>query len=97
MTSKAFEDINKVVLDGISENMYVLVQPDKYGAANTTYSTKMGYYVIYSVYDAYTLQEDTTCYGKISTDGELSFKAIFLRCMQENPKCYWEKKCINNP
>ena len=38
--------IHKVVLDGISDNMFLLVQYVKYGAINTTDTSKMGYYVI---------------------------------------------------
>ena len=55
-TSEAFEDIHQVVLDGISDNMYFLVQYGKYGATNTKYSTIIGYYVIEIVSEAYTLQ-----------------------------------------
>ena len=35
--SEAFEDINQVVLDGISDNMALLVQSCKYGAMKTAY------------------------------------------------------------
>ena len=45
-TSEAFEYIQQVFLDRISENMTLLVQYGKYGATNTTYSTTMGYFVI---------------------------------------------------
>ena len=39
-TWKAYVDkTHKFVLDGISENMDALVQTDKYGAINTTYTT----------------------------------------------------------
>ena len=64
-TSEAFEDIHQVVLDGISENMDSLVQPDKYGAINTTEKSTMGYYVIKFVSEAYSLQKVTTCDGQI--------------------------------
>ena len=58
-TSQAFEEINQVVLYGISDNMASLVQYSKYGAINTIETTKMGYYVIKTVSEAYNLQEDT--------------------------------------
>ena len=76
--------------------MALLVQSDKYVSMNTTYSTTMGYYVINCFSQAYTLQEDTTCDGIISTSGELFVIAHYLRCMQEKTKCYWEGKIINN-
>ena len=52
----------------------------------------MGYYVIKFFSDAYTLQEDTTCDGICFLAGELVVKAQYLKYMQENTKCYWEKK-----
>ena len=36
-TIEDFEDINQVVLDGISDNMALLVQSCKYGAMKTAY------------------------------------------------------------
>ena len=44
--SEEIEKNHQVVLDRISDNMAALVQTDKYGELNTTYTTKMGYYVI---------------------------------------------------
>ena len=41
--------------------MASLVQSGKYDAMNTTDQTKMGYYVIKFVSEAYTLQKDTIC------------------------------------
>ena len=52
----------------------------------------MGYCVINFVSEAYTLQYDTTCDGKISTDGELVVNDQYLICMQEKKKCYWDQK-----
>ena len=59
---------------------------------NTIDSTTMGYCVIKFVSESYTLQEDTTFHGKISTYGELFVKVHSLMCMQENTKWYWEQK-----
>ena len=55
----------------------------------------MGYYVIKFFSDAYTLQEDTTCDGICFLAGELVVKAQYLKYMQENTKCYWEKNISN--
>ena len=38
------------------------------------------------------MQEDTKCDGQIITSGELVIIAHYLKCMQENTKCYWEGK-----
>ena len=60
-----FEEIYQVVLEGIRNNMSPLVQYGKNSSVETTYSTTIGYYVITFVSESYTLQEDTTCDGKI--------------------------------
>ena len=91
-TSEAFEEIYQVLLDDIINNMALLVQYGKYGSMKTTYSTTMVYYVIKFVSEAYTLQEYITPDRQISTAGGLVFKVHYLRCMQENKMCYWEKK-----
>ena len=51
----AFDEIHKVVLDGISENMSSLVQSGMYGAINTADRTTNGLYVIQFISEAYTL------------------------------------------
>ena len=80
-TSEAFEEIHKVFLDGISDNITSLVQSGNYGAMNTTDTSTMGYCVIKFVSEAYTLQEETTCDGQIISAGELVFKSQYLSCM----------------
>ena len=37
--------MNKVVLDGISDNMSALIHNGKYGVINTADQTTMGYYI----------------------------------------------------
>ena len=68
--------------------MNSLVQYGKYGAMNTTDTSTMGYYVIKFVSEAYTLQYENTCDGKISSADELFFKAKYLSCTQENTNWY---------
>ena len=72
----------KVVLDGISDNMALLVQPGKYVAMNTTCYTIMGYDVIKFVPEAWILQEYKTYNGKISTAYKLITKANNLSHMK---------------
>ena len=62
-SSKAFDDIQNILLGGISDNMTSLSQTCKYGAMNKI--EKKGYHVIKYVSRAFTLQEDTTVYSKI--------------------------------
>ena len=90
-TSEDFETIHQVILGGISENMFSLVQPGKYGATSTTYPTKLGYYVVKYVSEACILQEKNTRDGKISTPDKLLVKAKYLICMKEKKNWYLEK------
>ena len=64
---EAFEEIHQFLLDGISNNMALLVQYDKYDVINTRYYRTIGYNVVKFASEAYTLQEYITCDGKIST------------------------------
>ena len=95
-TSEAFGDIRQGVLDVISENMASLVQSGNYFSINITDTSAMGYCVIKFVSEAYTLQDDTTCDGKISSVDELFVKAQYLNCMKENRNCCWGEKSINH-
>ena len=65
----SFDEIHQVVLDGISDNMALLVESVKYGAINTTEKTANGFYVIMFTSEAYTLQDNATNDGKIITSG----------------------------
>ena len=90
-SSLDIDKINQVVLDRISENMAALEKMGNCDAINTIDTPKMGYYVIKLFSEAYTLQEDTTCNGKISASVELFFKAQYIKCIQDNTKWYWEQ------
>ena len=68
-SSEYLDKIHQVFLDFISENMSALLKTGKCFSVNTTYITTISYYVIKFLSEAYTLQEDTTCYGKINTSG----------------------------
>ena len=65
------DEIHQFILDGISDHMSSLFESEKYGAINTTYTTKNGCYVIMFTSEEYTLQDNTTIYGQIITAGEL--------------------------
>ena len=87
---------NQVELGGISDSMDVLVQKGKYGAINTTDTTKIECYVINFLSEAYTFQEDTICDGQISTSGKIIVKVNYKNCMQDKTKWYWEQKKQKN-
>ena len=75
---EAFHEINNVVIDGISENTSSLVQSGVYGAINKDDTTTNGFYVIQFLSDAYKLQNNTTIYGQVISDGILVVKAQYL-------------------
>ena len=86
-----FDDIHKVVLDGINENMASLVQAGMYGDNNIDDSTSNGFYVIQFLSEAYTLQNNTTIYVQVIYSGELIVKAKYLCSMHENTDWYWKQ------
>ena len=92
--SEAFDEINQVVLDRISENMASLVQLDMYGAINTDDNTTNVFYLIKLLSDAYTLQNNATIDRQVISDGELVVKAQYLCSMQENTNCYWKQQTL---
>ena len=68
--------------------MAELVQTDKWGSIDATDTTTMVYYAIKFISEAYTLQEEKMCYGKMSSAGILAVKAQYINCMQDNTKWY---------
>ena len=68
-TSDAFDEIHQVFLGVISDNMSLLVESGNYGSINTIGTENNGIYVIIFTSEAYTLQDNTTIYGKIITAG----------------------------
>ena len=67
--SDAFDEIHQVVLDGISDNMALLVESGKYGSINTTDTKTNGFYAIIFISESYTLHDNTKIDGQIVTDG----------------------------
>ena len=79
-----FDEINKVVLEGISENMAPLVQSGMHGPINTADNTSNIFYVIQFISEAHTLQKNTTIYGQVISAYGLVVKAQYLCCIKEN-------------
>ena len=75
---EAFDEIRKVVLDGISENMALLVQSCMHDAINTYDTTTNGLYVIKFLSEAYTIQNNTTIDGQVISYGELVVNTQYL-------------------
>ena len=86
--SDAFDEIQQVVSDGITENMASLVESEKYGSINTIDKTTNGFYVIMFTSESYTLQDNTTIDNQIMTARELVVKAQYLCSMQVDTNWY---------
>ena len=67
--------MNKVVLDGISDNISALVHNRKYGAINTAYSTTVVYYVVNLLFEAYMLQYNKAVEKQVIKSVEIILKA----------------------
>ena len=59
-SSEDIEKIHQFVLYGICDNMATSMLTGQYGAINTKYTAKMGYYAIKFLSKYYTLKEDIT-------------------------------------
>ena len=81
-TNEDFDEVHKVVLYGISDNIYELVQNEKYGAINTADTTKMGYYVVKLLSEPKTSQYYKIVDKKLIKAGELIVKAEYLSIMK---------------
>ena len=92
----AFNEIQQVVLDGISDNMALLFESGKYGAINTTDTTTNLFYVIMFTSEEYALQDNTTIDGQIITSGKLVIKAQYLCSMQVDTNGYWDQHPQHN-
>ena len=89
---EAFYEIHQVVLDGIIENMALLVQLDMYGAINTYDTTTNEFYVIQFLSDAYTLKNNKIIDRQVISAGKLFVKAQYLCSMKENTNWYWKQQ-----
>ena len=78
---EAFDDIHKVVLDRISENMASLVQSGIYGTINIDDTTKNGLYVIQFISEVYMLNNNKTIDGQVISAGALGVKAQYICSM----------------
>ena len=90
-SSDTFDEINQVVLDGISDNMASSVESGKYGAINTTDMKTNGFYVIMFTSESYKIQDNTTIDGHIITAGELVVKSQYICYTQVNNNWYWNQ------
>ena len=87
----AFGEIQQVALNGISDNMALLVASVKYGAINTTETTTNEFYVIMFTSEAYTLKDNKKIDRKFITAWELVVKAQYLCSVQVDSNRYWNQ------
>ena len=67
-----------------------------YGVINTDDTTTNELYIIKFLSETYTLQNNTTIYGKVLSTGELVVKAKYLLSMQENTNWYWKQQPLKH-
>ena len=91
-SSDTFDEINQVVLGGISDNTALFVESGKYGAINTTDTSTNRFYFIIFKPGAYKLQEDTTIDGQIIPTDKFVVKAQYLCYMQVDNNWYWNQQ-----
>ena len=87
-SSEESDDISKVLLHGISENMSWLVYTGECGTINTTDPKIMGYYFVKSLYNTLTLNEYTNAYSQLIKSFELSVRSEYLISMKANTNWY---------
>ena len=83
-THEYFYTSHKFVLDGISDNMSVLVYNEKYVARNTADPTTIRYYFFKFLSEPYTLQDEKTMNKKVIKAGELIIKASYPSIIKTN-------------
>ena len=86
-----FYSVNKVVLDGISDNISALFQNGKYGVINNADPTIMGYYVVKFLSEPYTLKDNKTVEKQVTKAGELILKEEYISTMKSNTNWYWKQ------
>ena len=93
--SEAFDEIYKVFIDRIIENMASLVQSGMYGDINTDNTTTSLFYFILFISEAYTLQNNTAIDRQVISSGELVVKEQYICSMQEKTNWYWKHNHCN--
>ena len=63
--TEEFDNINKVPLDEISENIEYIVQTGNYYVISTKYPKTMGYYTVIFFTNKVTMKEQNTKYGNL--------------------------------
>ena len=69
--------------------MATLSKTGKYSDINKIDTTRMEYYVIKFMSEAYTLHKETDWNLKMNSSGELVVKYQYMKCMQDNTDWYW--------
>ena len=82
-----FDDLHRIFLDIIINNLVSLIQTGKYGAINKNYIKTTGYCVFDHLFDTLTLQEDSNTNVQVFKAGEIAVKYQYLRSMKD--KSIW--------
>ena len=69
-TEEEFDDINQVIIDGISYKIWSFVTRGYFGTVSNDNTKKDGYYMLKFTSNNYTIQEDVILYGRKCAMGE---------------------------
>ena len=80
---ECFEEIHKILVQYIGNNMAELVEINCYGAVNTNGSRADGFYVVKFVENHHTLKEEVEVNDKITESGSLMCAAHYMSPAQK--------------
>ena len=90
--SEAFEEIHRVVIYDLCNNMALLVQSGKYGDTDTTYYITMGYYAIESFSETYTSKKILNTWWINYYIWWTGFQSTICEIYEGQKKLHWKQK-----
>eukprot|EP00957_Ditylum_brightwellii_P112893 8608077-Ditylum_brightwellii.AAC.1 len=86
---ESFEEVHKILVQSIGNNMAELIEIDYYGAVNTSDSRADGSYVVKFVESPHTLQEEVEVNDTVIETGSLVCAAHYMSPAQTNLGGTW--------
>ena len=85
-----FDDIHKIILDGISSHVCYVVSTEEFGVVSTDNPNKYSYYIIKFTYNLCTIRGGVSIYGRIIEMGYQVSNACYLSFLIQGYKWYAE-------
>ena len=83
-----FDDIHKIILDGISSHVCYVVSTEEFGVVSTDNPNKYSYYIIKFTYNLCTIRGGVSIYGRIIEMGYQVSNACYLSFLIQGYKWY---------